>query len=235
MKIGLFKAPIGGILVLEMLTFVEPLGLICMAGGLESAGHEVRVFDLRIDGEEPGLTRRRAFAPDLVGLQCNFTTERFGALRLARRIRREVNTHDWEMHDIIHAVVPTELPLEEFYEENSKLWRHVIAERYLHKGRVKTYVQLGAALATGKVTLGAVRKGMNLAKVFSRPETFLEAHAAPGTARAPRSVRAEHLGEQIARDQASILRRRAHVIDRPDVLGERGARGGDRRGVEPLP
>ena len=37
----------------------------------------------------------------------------------------------------------------------------------------------GAALATGKVTLGAVRKGMNLAKVFSRPETFLEAHQLP--------------------------------------------------------
>jgi hypothetical protein len=35
---------------------------------------------------------------------------------------------------------------------------------------------LGAALVTGKVTLGAVRKGMNIAKVFSDPNTFLEAH-----------------------------------------------------------
>ena len=48
--------------------------------------------------------------------------------------------------------------------------------RYQHKGRAKTYIQLGAALATGKVTLGAVRKGMNLAKVFGKPETFLAAH-----------------------------------------------------------
>ena len=39
------------------------------------------------------------------------------------------------------------------------------------------YMALGAALATGKVGLGAVRKGMNIAKVFSRPETFLRAHA----------------------------------------------------------
>jgi radical SAM superfamily enzyme YgiQ (UPF0313 family) len=468
-KIALLKAPIGGILGLEMLTFVEPLGLVCMAGGLEQDGHEVRIFDLRIDGEERGLARCREFGPDLVGLQCNFTTERFRALRLARRIRAElpgvflvlgghdasrapdwfadpvfdavavgdgeeilpalvdalvrggalervpglmlnrdggqvatghaparreldtlpmparhliaeyaphyyinfrkplalmetargcpfkcnfcsvwnfhestfrekspervvaelrtieapnvfitddifwmnvkrgeelakaiqaagikkyftvqtrtdiickfphliemwkgcgslaiflgleavtdeglarvnkkntaanneraieilkelgvgftpnfivdpawdredfarlrewirrtgaynsgfsvltplpgtelwksakgeVNTHDWEMYDIIHAVLPTKLPLEEFYEEYSGLWRHVIAERYRHKGRVKTYVQLGAALATGRVTVGAVRKGMNLAKVFSRPETFLAAH-----------------------------------------------------------
>ena len=28
-----------------------------------------------------------------------------------------------------------------------------------------------------RVSLGAVRKGMNLAKVFSRKETFLAAHA----------------------------------------------------------
>jgi hypothetical protein len=36
---------------------------------------------------------------------------------------------------------------------------------------------MGAALASGRVSLGAVRKGMNLAKVFSRKETFLAAHA----------------------------------------------------------
>ena len=56
--------------------------------------------------------------------------------------------------------------------------------RYRHRGKMKTYLQLGAALATRKVTLDAVRKGMNIAKVFSRPETFLCAHAQeeiPGT------------------------------------------------------
>ena len=474
MKIALLKAPVGGILGLEMLTFVEPLGLICVAGGLEDLGHEVRVFDLRIDGEEPGLAACAAWAPDVVGLQCNFTTERRRALRLARRLREalpdafvvlgghdasrapgwftdpvydaiavgdgeeilpplvdaldrgapldsvpglvlnrdggqvatghaparreldqlplparhlisryaphyyinfrkplalmetargcpfqcnfcsvwnfhestfreksparvvaelaaidapnifvtddifwmnvkrgeelaraikeagirkyftvqtrtdiickfphliemwkecgelaiflglesvtdeglaavnkkntaannaralailkelgvgftpnfivdpawdhedftrlrewisstgaynsgfsvltplpgtelwktaqhQVNTHDWEMYDIVHAVLPTRLPLEEFYEEYSRLWRHVLQVRYRERGRVRTYVQLGAALATGKVTLGAVRKGMNLAKVFSRPETFLAAHRRPAS------------------------------------------------------
>jgi len=32
------------------------------------------------------------------------------------------------------------------------------------------------ALATGKVTMSAVKKGMNMAKVFSDPATFLKAH-----------------------------------------------------------
>jgi radical SAM superfamily enzyme YgiQ (UPF0313 family) len=468
-KVAFLKPPIGGILGLEMLTFVEPLGAICVAAALEAEGHECAVFDLRIDGEEAGMAACRAFGPDIVGLQCNFTTERFRTLRLADRVRRElpqatvvigghdasrepgaflhpaidaiavgdgeevmpplvaalgagrdprgvpglilnaageqhgtghaptrrdldtlplparhliaryaphyyinfrkplalmetargcpfkcnfcsvwkfhestfrekspervvaelrqiaapnvfvtddifwmnvrrgeemarqiqaagikkyftvqtrtdiickfphlieqwkacgslaiflglesvtdeglaavnkkntasnnvraieilkdlgvgftpnfivdpawerddferlrdwieqmgaynsgfsiltplpgtdlwdeasrnVTTRDWEMYDIVHAVLPTRLPLEEFYEEYSRLWRHVLQLRYREKGKVRTYVQLGAALATGKVSLGAVKKGMNMAKVFSQPETFLRAH-----------------------------------------------------------
>jgi radical SAM superfamily enzyme YgiQ (UPF0313 family) len=90
-----------------------------------------------------------------------------------------VTTHDWEMYDIVHAVLPTKLPLDEFYAEYSGLWRHALDVRYKYRGKLKTYVQLGAALATGKVSLHAVRKGMNIAKVFSRPETFLKAHEQP--------------------------------------------------------
>ncbi len=103
--------------------------------------------------------------------------------------RGRLTTDDWEMFDIIHAVLPTKLPLEEFYREYSSLWKHVLEVRYELRGKARTYLQLGAALATGKVSLGSVRKGMNLAKVFSRPETFLAAHAggAEGPARmAPR-------------------------------------------------
>lgn len=470
MKVAFLKPPVGGILGLEMLTFVEPLGPICVAACLEADGHECKVIDLRIDGEERGLADCRAFAPDVVGLQCNFTTERNRTVRLAQRIRREmphafivvgghdasrdpewfrnsaidaialgdgeevlpplvnalrdgsdlakvdglwirgdeeqwqftghapsrpnldtyplparhlieryadhyyinfrkplalmetargcpfkcnfcsvwkfhestfrekspervvreleqikapnifitddifwmnvkrgeemakqikasgirkyftvqtrtdiickfpkliemwkdcgdlaiflglesvtdeglkavnkkntadnnvrainilkdlgvgftpnfivdpawdrddfqrlrdwiekmgaynsgfsiltplpgtdlwdsaktnVNTHEWEMYDIVHTVLPTTLPLDEFYAEYSALWQHALNVRYRYKGKLKTYLQLGAALATRKVTFKAVRNGMNIAKVFSRPETFLKAH-----------------------------------------------------------
>ena len=478
MNVAFLKPPIGGILGLEMLTFVEPLGMICVAACLEEAGHRCAVFDLRLDGEERGMERCRAFAPQVVGLQCNFTTERWRTLRLARRVKRElpeafvvvgghdasrepewfiaagidavaigdgeevmpplvealarggdlrqapglllnlngtphptgcapmrenldsyalparhliaeyaphyyinfrkplalmetargcpfkcnfcsvwkfhdstfreksaarvvaelqtieaenlfviddifwmdvrrseeiaraiqaagirkyftvqtrtdiickfphlvelwkgcgslaiflglesitdeglaavnkkntaennrhaleilkdlgvgytpnfivdpawdhedfarlsewisetgaynsgfsiltplpgtdlwdtakqgVTTHDWEMYDIVHAVLPTKLPLDEFYAEYSRLWRHVLEVRYHHRGKARTYLQLGAALATGKVGLGAVRKGMNMAKVFSKPETFLRAHRRPEMAAHP--------------------------------------------------
>jgi len=87
MRVAFLKPPIGGILGLEMLTFVEPLGLICVAASLERDGHDCRVIDLRLEGEEQGLAACRRFAPDVVGLQCNFTTERRRALRLAHKVR----------------------------------------------------------------------------------------------------------------------------------------------------
>ncbi|HEX7807407.1 MAG TPA: hypothetical protein VF608_01740, partial [Thermoanaerobaculia bacterium] len=59
MKVAFIKPPVGGILGLEMLTFVEPLGPICVAACLEEDGHECKVIDLRIDGEENGLAACR--------------------------------------------------------------------------------------------------------------------------------------------------------------------------------
>ncbi len=88
----------------------------------------------------------------------------------------QVNTQDWELFDIVHSVLPTKLSLEEFYAEYSRLWRWTLEVRYNHRGKAQTYLRLAAALASGKVTVGAVRKGMNMAKFFSRPETFLDGH-----------------------------------------------------------
>ncbi|HEX8153313.1 MAG TPA: hypothetical protein VF698_09320, partial [Thermoanaerobaculia bacterium] len=93
--------------------------------------------------------------------------------------KAQVNTKQWEMFDIVHTVLPTKLPLDEFYAEYSGLWRHALDVRYRTRGKLRTYVQMGAALATGRVSLGALRKGMNIAKVFSKPDTFLSAHRAP--------------------------------------------------------
>jgi hopanoid C-3 methylase len=94
--------------------------------------------------------------------------------------KSNVTTSNWEMFDIVHAVLPTKLPLDEFYGEYSGLWQHALDVRYRYRGKMRTYFQLGAALATRKVTLKAVKNGMNIAKVFSKPETFLTAHESRG-------------------------------------------------------
>jgi radical SAM superfamily enzyme YgiQ (UPF0313 family) len=87
MKVALIKPPIGGILGLEMITFVEPLGLECVAGALEQDGHRCQIVDLRIDGFDRGLAKVHASEPDLVGIQCNFTTERYRTMRVVRRVK----------------------------------------------------------------------------------------------------------------------------------------------------
>ena len=89
---------------------------------------------------------------------------------------KKVTTNQWEMFDLIHTVLPTKLPLEEFYDEYAGLWRHVLDVRYKERGKANTYLQMGAAVASGKVSWKAIRKGMNLAKVFSKSDTFLAAH-----------------------------------------------------------
>lgn len=90
--------------------------------------------------------------------------------------KRNVTTEEWEMYDIVHTVLPTRLPLDEFYAEYSRLWQHSLDIRYKHRGRLRTYLQLGAAVATGKVSLGEINRGLGMAKTFTKPETFLKAH-----------------------------------------------------------
>jgi hypothetical protein len=74
---------------------------------------------------------------------------------------------------------PTKLPLDEFYREYAGLWQHALDVRYQHKGRMKSWMGLMAALATGKVAMSALRKGMRIGmggNVLANPESFLRAH-----------------------------------------------------------
>ena len=80
------------------------------------------------------------------------------------------------MYDIVHAVLPTKLPLDEFYSEYSRLWQHSLDVRYRHRGKLRTYVQLGAAVVTGKIAWKDVSHGLGMARTFTKPQTFLRAH-----------------------------------------------------------
>lgn len=91
-------------------------------------------------------------------------------------VKNQLTSHDWEMFDIVHSVLPTRMPREQFYEEYSALWRHALEVRYKNRGKVRTYLKLGAAVATGQVSLGDVKKGWNMAKVMSNADTFIARH-----------------------------------------------------------
>jgi len=91
-------------------------------------------------------------------------------------VKDEVVTEDWELFDITHAVLPTRMPLEEFYAELGGLWKTTMDVRYAAHGRLKVALGLLAALARRQVTFQALRKGMRMGTVLGRPETFLRAH-----------------------------------------------------------
>ncbi|MCB1057350.1 MAG: hypothetical protein KDD11_17760, partial [Acidobacteria bacterium] len=91
-------------------------------------------------------------------------------------VKADVVTEDWELFDITHSVLPTKLPLDEFYREYAGLWRHALEMRYRIRGKARTYLELLAALASGKVTYTALKKGMNMSKRFSTADTFLRGH-----------------------------------------------------------
>ncbi|HEY7818302.1 MAG TPA: hypothetical protein VIG29_08790, partial [Vicinamibacteria bacterium] len=94
--------------------------------------------------------------------------------------KKRITTDRWEMFDIVHAVLPTKLPLDEFYEEYSRLWRHVLQVRYRTEGRMKNYMRVAGALVTGKLSLRNIQRGVGMAKKFSDPQTFLQAHSERG-------------------------------------------------------
>ncbi len=96
---------------------------------------------------------------------------------LWKDVEADVNVKDWELFDIVHTVLPTKLPMDEFYSEYSRLWRTALEVRYQHRGKARTYFQLGAALATGRIGWGDAKRGWNLAKELSQPQTFLAGHA----------------------------------------------------------
>lgn len=89
MRASLFKPSTSGILGLDMITLTEPLGLECVAGALLERGHECRIVDLRLESLEKGLASTRRFGPNIIGIQCNFTTERYRTAELAALLKRE--------------------------------------------------------------------------------------------------------------------------------------------------
>ncbi len=91
MKVALIKPPnAGGVLGLDMMVMVEPLGLECLAGALAPAGHDCTIIDARIDGEAQAMAEARDLEPRMVGIQCNFTSERFQARKVARAVKRDL-------------------------------------------------------------------------------------------------------------------------------------------------
>lgn len=94
-------------------------------------------------------------------------------------MKDRVDTSDLELFDLEHAVVPTRLPLDEFYQEYASLWRCALETRRNAKGASKLYLKTLAGVAVGDVTLSSLRKGLLIGRAMGNPELFLAAHQSP--------------------------------------------------------
>lgn len=88
-RVSLLTPPAGNALGLEMITMLEPLGLICVAGALQDSGHDCQVLDLRIEGGKAWLDKARRFDPHIIGVQCNFTSDRLRAAALTEELGKQ--------------------------------------------------------------------------------------------------------------------------------------------------
>lgn len=95
---------------------------------------------------------------------------------LWEQARDKLTTQDWNLFDLEHAVLPTRLPLDEFYEEYAGLYRYALGVRHRTRSRLRDQLRLVLALATGRVTLTALRRGLKIGSAMGRATTFLKAH-----------------------------------------------------------
>jgi len=93
---------------------------------------------------------------------------------LFEEMKNELTEGNAALYDLFHAVTATALPLPEFYAEFAALWREV--RRLQSQPRPRRVRRLLWGVATGKVRLSDLRRGMNVAKQLSNPALFLRDH-----------------------------------------------------------
>lgn len=87
MKVLLVQPPQGTHFGFTNILRIEPLGLECVGGALESAGHDIRIVDMRLDGWDALRDQYVAFGPDAAGVACQFMTDVYTTLHVGGYLR----------------------------------------------------------------------------------------------------------------------------------------------------
>ncbi|HEY3908777.1 MAG TPA: hopanoid C-3 methylase HpnR [Stellaceae bacterium] len=161
----------------EALEFARSLGLIVAINLIADPDWDHERFRVV---REWGLE-----APEVVNLSVNTPYPGTESWRTEERV---LTTRDYRLYDIAHAVMPTRLPLAEFYEEL------VTTQRAFYR----KFASWRAAYATAGVVARQLLRGnpnflrslYTLDKVY-RPELLLADHAAPATYEMPMALARE--------------------------------------------
>ncbi|MFQ5679924.1 MAG: B12-binding domain-containing radical SAM protein [Gemmatimonadota bacterium] len=87
MKVLLVQPPQGTRFGFTNVLRLEPLGVECVGGALEAAGHEVLVSDMRLDDWDVLRARYERFGPQAAGVACQFMTDVYPALHVGGFLR----------------------------------------------------------------------------------------------------------------------------------------------------
>lgn len=88
---------------------------------------------------------------------------------LFEKLRNQITTTDYNLYDIAHAVLPTRLPIKEFYEEFCSLYSLPYSKYQLIWEGFQAWLTRG-------LTLGRLFTMIGAAKRLSDPKSYLKAH-----------------------------------------------------------
>ena len=89
--------------------------------------------------------------------------------------KEDVATYDWRIYDLFHTVMPTKLPLDEFYKEVAGVWswsRHVF---FKNRGKARFYLKMALGVLTGTDQLEGAAQGLRHGPGAERPREFSRA------------------------------------------------------------
>ena len=98
--------------------------------------------------------------------------------RLFRERSAELVTGDYDLYDLVHAVLPTRLTLPEFYREFARLYRHSYPVTRLPFGRLG---RLAKGLASGRYSLDQIRSVLGTMRKLADGEAYLREHESMAT------------------------------------------------------
>lgn len=93
--------------------------------------------------------------------------------RLFREKAGELVTREYELYDLAHAVLPTRLSVEEFYQEFARLYRAAYPPARLPFGSLGRLIR---GLVSGRYTFGQVRSVLGTIRQLADADTYLRGH-----------------------------------------------------------
>ncbi len=133
------------------------------------------IVDPEYDSTDFKRLRRYVRRHDLRNAWFSVLTPLPGTL-LFESTRNLITSRQWELFDLVHAVLPTRLGLKDFYREMARLYRTTYALVPLMKQLAGALVMWSKRTDKGILELGPVWRSLRAIRMMSNPRRYLAGH-----------------------------------------------------------